>query len=580
MAAVTASAVRLPSQASLARSESIAVHPNAAAAGAADVPRSVLASAANLPALDAAASHAAIHRPEEHVASESAQDPVVTAQDAAGATPSGPRGRLGSGHSKDAEEYGTAEELAHLTPEERLLANRRIIAEDPTWNLAPITPLTTLALNVLLRHVATHPALHRMPTHFRAAFLAGLPLDLPLHLAARMIHDDAYWVARTKHAFPAGVPTALAQGAGRARFFELHVQRLIEAFDPMTDTVTALREQLKIAGPFLKSLHVTSIHVVPASVDVHGKPRIVPMGQVLELLPHLEELEIYYGPRDCGIDFDWSMFGLSLALAQELAQGFAHTPRLATLSLTRSKITDAVVQVLLDALQARATPLAALDLSHNQLGNAGGVAIARFLEATPSLAAVTLENNRVGAAGLRALAAALVARGTPLRRLSLRLNPVGDAGAAQFCLEAGALVHQWDLSACGLAAETVEQVAALIRRNLPQVTHLNLACNPLRGKTGGKAAATDGAASAASAATASAATSPSPTSTRKTTTTAAAATAATKDSEDVDLVGRILFEAMTKNKALLALDLRMTEISQEYQAAIQHVINENNGEHH
>ena len=60
---------------------------------------------------------------------------------------------------------------------------------------------------------------------------------------------------------------------------------------------------------------------------------------VLPRLPHLEELDVTYGVRDCGMDFDWTLFQFTARDCRLLGQCVAMCRTLRSLTLQRSKVT-------------------------------------------------------------------------------------------------------------------------------------------------------------------------------------------------------------------------------------------------
>lgn len=77
-----------------------------------------------------------------------------------------------------------------------------------------------------------------------------------------------------------------------------------------------------------------------------------------------------------------------------------------------------------------ATPrLRDLDLSFNNIGDTGAIALAAALPMVPRIGSLDLSDNRIGDAGTAALADALL-RSPSLGWLSLHTNRIGDKGAS------------------------------------------------------------------------------------------------------------------------------------------------------
>ncbi len=104
----------------------------------------------------------------------------------------------------------------------------------------------------------------------------------------------------------------------------------------------------------------------------------------------------------------------------------------------------------LRALLARGTPLRVLSLAHCGLGDAGFLSLAEGLATSVSLEELDLGSNGATADGCRALAVSLAAGGAPrLAVLRLRMNAAGPAGCVALC---GALASRPAAAASAAAA--------------------------------------------------------------------------------------------------------------------------------
>lgn len=70
---------------------------------------------------------------------------------------------------------------------------RRIVVEDPEWNLSAVPSLLQLCLNVVIQRFAQEPALDRIPAKLHKKVLDGLSTNLPLELVVKEISDEGYW---------------------------------------------------------------------------------------------------------------------------------------------------------------------------------------------------------------------------------------------------------------------------------------------------------------------------------------------------------------------------------------------------
>ncbi len=64
---------------------------------------------------------------------------------------------------------------------------RRIIAEDPAWNLSAVPPLKELALSMLAKAFLKTPSTSLLQGKFAARIVQELPTDLSLEIANRCV---------------------------------------------------------------------------------------------------------------------------------------------------------------------------------------------------------------------------------------------------------------------------------------------------------------------------------------------------------------------------------------------------------
>ena len=108
--------------------------------------------------------------------------------------------------------------------------------------------------------------------------------------------------------------------------------------------------------------------------------------------------------------------GLRASLLQKKVRfpAYPHTfasGSLAELDLTDNNIGDAGAKAIADAIGASGS-LAELFLGQNQIGDAGAKELARAISASGSLARLSLAGNNIGAAGVKAIAEAIRASGS------------------------------------------------------------------------------------------------------------------------------------------------------------------------
>jgi hypothetical protein len=189
-------------------------------------------------------------------------------------------------------------------------------------------------------------------------------------------------------------------------------------------------------------------------------------------------------PR-CGLrELNLAGCGLGDAGGAALAAALARNESLTELDLSSNKLGPRAAAALGVALRRPHPALSALGLGGNALGDEGAHSLAEALRgAGPACAlrTLTLDSNAIGPGrGARALAGALREPGCPLAALSLRGNPVGDAGVRLLAaaLEDNACLAALDLAAAGLGNAAFFELADALRGGAaPALRSLSLSDN-------------------------------------------------------------------------------------------------------
>lgn len=202
-----------------------------------------------------------------------------------------------------------------------------------------------------MAHFKDQPVLEELPEKFKSKLLAQLDTRMPLALTAPLVSDDSYW-RRCAEATPGWAPCNIKEhdGSWKKLFFERTVQDLIEEFRPeqedeLMDGPGGLAEVLAIAAPYVTRLDINQLR--PPDNSKPEEPGIIPAGEdddtgeggdggdddggerddtgassaesndhldlteVVRKLPNLKELRVAYCVRNCGMNFKWTMFGMT-----------------------------------------------------------------------------------------------------------------------------------------------------------------------------------------------------------------------------------------------------------------------------
>nr|XP_003473678.1 T-complex-associated testis-expressed protein 1 [Cavia porcellus] len=376
---------------------------------------------------------------------------------------------------------------------------RRLIAEDTEWSLAIVPLLTELCIQNIIRNFQKNPILKQLPPEYQQKVLSQLPPDLPLAVTANLIDDEGYWRRCCMHRWPV-CHVARHGGSWKRLFFERHMEGLLCHFIPGTTDPGTILDLLPLCKDFIRSLRVDQLLppvYLPAPPRVagdqsdsasEGEPEEISadhytLGPLVAGLSQLEELDLVYGVKDCGMNFEWKLFLFTYQDCHSLAATIKACHTLKIFRLTRSRVDDEKARILIRSLLDHPA-LEELDLSHNLIGDRGARGAAKLLSHS-HLRVLNLANNRVRAPGAQALAHALT-HNTNLLSLNLRLNCIEDEGGQAL---AHALLSNTCLTTLHLGGnELSEPTATLLSQVLSvntTLTSINLSCNHI-GPDGGK----------------------------------------------------------------------------------------------
>ncbi|XP_031203022.1 dynein regulatory complex subunit 5 [Mastomys coucha] len=412
---------------------------------------------------------------------------------------------------------------------------RRIISEDAEWSLAIVPLLTELCIQHIVKNFQNNPILKQLPLEHQKKVLSNLPPELPLTVTANLIDDENYWhrccIKRWSvcHVSRHG-------GSWKRMFFERHLENLLKLFIPGTTDPNVILDLLPLCRNYVRRIHVDQFlppvrmptppqgeeQSDSGSEGEGGEPEKdhYQLQALVGGLKQLEELDLVYGVKDCGMNFEWNLFLFTYRDCHSLAATIKACHTLKIFRLTRSKVDDDKARILIRSLLDHPA-LEELDLSHNLIGDRGARAVAKLLSHS-RLRVLNLANNQLRASGAQSLAHAL-AHNTNLVSLNLRLNCIEDEGGQ-------AIAHALETNKCLTVLhlggnELSEPTATLLSQVLPVNTtliSLNLSCNHI-GQDGGKQ----------------------------------------------------LLEGISDNKTILEFDLRLSDVSQENEYLIGQVLHTN-----
>ncbi|XP_004590582.2 dynein regulatory complex subunit 5 [Ochotona princeps] len=375
---------------------------------------------------------------------------------------------------------------------------RRIIAEDPEWSLAIVPLLTELCIQHIVQNFHNNPILKQLLPEHQQKVLNHLAPDLPLTVTANLIDHESYWQRCCMQRWPV-CHVAEHGGSWKRMFFERHLENLLRHFIPGTTDPAVILDLLPLCRNYVRRIRVDQFlppvrlpppphagdHSDSGSEGELEEPIMdhYQLGNLVAGLSHLEELDLVYGVKDCGMNFEWNLFLFTYHDCHSLAATIKACHTLKVFRLTRSKVDDDKARILIRSLLDHPA-LEELDLSHNLIGDRGARGAAKLLLHS-RLRVLNLANNQIRGPGAQSLAHAL-AHNTNLISLNLRLNCIEDEGgqAIAHALQTNRCLTTLHLGGNELSEPTATILSQVFTVNTT-LTSINLSCNHI-GQDGGK----------------------------------------------------------------------------------------------
>jgi hypothetical protein len=134
------------------------------------------------------------------------------------------------------------------------------------------------------------------------------------------------------------------------------VQNLLESFKASENSTEEIVKELQACRYDVFSLVITELY------------SHLPMDLVLNNLQNLMNLQLTYGAKHMGMEYERPHIGMKMSDAQFLQDCLKTTNNLIRLSLPGNLIDDDLVSILSKGLMLNRT-ITQLDLSHNKIGN-------------------------------------------------------------------------------------------------------------------------------------------------------------------------------------------------------------------
>jgi len=369
-------------------------------------------------------------------------------------------------------------------------------------------PLSELCVQVIAENFASRPTLRGIPMRYINRVTELLPTSLPLEVTGPLIDDEGYWKRCALQRWD-NCQIVDHGSSWKRLYFERNLADFLELFDPAKMDTEDLTRTLAVSKDYIFSLRIKQFL---SHLD---------MEMLFQNVPTLCHLDMTYGVKEIGMDYERSLFGMKMNDVTSLAKALKVTETLTVLSLPCNLLDDNTTRILATGLAGNAT-ITSLDLSHNKIADRGVKAIAKLLDERCVLISLNLCDNHVHADGGKYFGRAMKLNSS-LETLNLRLNRLGDEGGKMLLegvLENTSLT-QLNLSCNALEMDSVQTLNTIIANN-SSLRSLDLSCNVINEEG-----------------------------------------------------GRLLREGLSQNSALQSMDMRLNQVSIETVAAIDDLCKKN-----
>lgn len=168
-----------------------------------------------------------------------------------------------------------------------------------------------------------NPILKQLLPEHQQKVLNHLSPDLPLTVTANLIEDESYWHRCCVQRWPVCHVEDYG-GRWKRMFFERHLENLLKHFIPGTTDPAVILDLLSLCRNYVRRIRVDQflppVRLPPpprkgdqsdsGSEGEMEEPATdhYQLGDLVAGLSQLEELDLVYGVKDCGMNFEWNLF--------------------------------------------------------------------------------------------------------------------------------------------------------------------------------------------------------------------------------------------------------------------------------
>lgn len=277
--------------------------------------------------------------------------------------------------------------------------------------------LISKCIRVVVENFDTRPVREVIPPPLMAEITKSLQTNLRPIIGAKYIYNESYWkrCCVDKYGWH-NCNLAEHNLLWKQLYFEKLIQEKLEDYDPVTESIESLYELIDACMDYIFTI---TFRQLPSHLELY---------EICSLLPNLNKLDIVYGIKKVGMNYERMLFGMKISDATSLAKIFDQTETLTTVILSGNLIDDDLLRMLMTGLIKNST-ITHLDVSHNRITNHGARLLSKLLGENSVLTTLNLSDNQIHAEGGRYLARGL-RENDSLLQLNVRLNRLTDEGCS------------------------------------------------------------------------------------------------------------------------------------------------------
>ena len=289
----------------------------------------------------------------------------------------------------------------------------------PVGIVRPTNPsherLVDKCIKVIVSNFARLPVTEIIPPAQMKEITRLLPTNIPPTVSCKYVHNEGYWKRCCVDKYGWHNCNLTEHNLRwKQLFFENLLQEELENFDSVTDD---FEDILQLIDACMDLIFTVKFRQFPCHYDLY---------EVCSLIPNFSKLDITYGVKKIGMNYERMLFGMKISDATSLAKVFEHTDTLGTVKLTGNLIDDDLLRMLMTGLIKNNT-ITHLDVSHNKITNHGARLLSKLLGENCVISALNLSDNQIHSEGGRYFARGL-RENDSLLSLNLKLNRLNDEG--------------------------------------------------------------------------------------------------------------------------------------------------------